>query len=357
MTLNMWSKHSSQLNSIIAHYPAWFHQLFGSELNVDDMDHIILNGTKFVCRNGILRAKSLISDAQKQTSDSFGFKWQKRETFESKNSLSRMKKWLLERYGDLEKVDWWSDYEEKPLVIDAGCGAGMSAIELFGPILNKVRFIGTDISEAVDVAAARFAEKSIEAAFLQVDILDLPFNKNSIDVIFSEGVMHHTDSTEGALKALTRLLRPGGRFLFYVYNKKGPVREFTDDYIRNKIQILQPNDAWQEMMPLTKLGNILGELNIEIEIPEKIKLLDIPAGKINIQRLFYWHFLKAFYHPDLTLDEMNHINYDWYAPANAHRQTPDEVRKWCEEANLDIKREVVEPAGITIIAQKKSQSI
>ncbi len=49
-------------------------------------------------------------------------------------------------------------------------------------------------------------------------------------MIFSEGRTHHTDSTRAALEAVARLLAPGGRLLFYVYRRKGPVREFTDYY-------------------------------------------------------------------------------------------------------------------------------
>jgi hypothetical protein len=67
---------------------------------------------------------------------------------------------------------------------------------------------------------------------------------------------------------------------------------------------------------------------------------------------FYWHVAKIFYRTDLSFDEMNHINYDWYAPANAARQSPEEVREWCTEGGLKIEREVVEDAGITIIATK-----
>jgi hypothetical protein len=101
------------------------------------------------------------------------------------------------------------------------------------------------------------------------------------------------------------------------------------------------------------LGKLLGELDIEIDLPENIPLLDIDAGKINLQRLFYWHILKCFYRPDYTVDEMNHINFDWYAPKNAFRQSPEEVEAWCDEAGLDILRERVEEAGITIVARKR----
>jgi hypothetical protein len=140
--------------------------------------------------------------------------------------------------------------------------------------------------------------------------------------------------------------------MFYVYRRKGPVREFTDDYVRNRLQDLTPQQAWEAVEPLTQLGISLGKLNAEIDIPNPIDLLGIPAGRINVQRLFYWHVAKIFYRTDLSFDEMNHINYDWYAPANAARQSPEEVREWCTEGGLKIEREVVEDAGITIIATK-----
>jgi arsenite methyltransferase len=125
--------------------------------------------------------------------------------------------------------------------------------------------------------------------------------------------------------AVARKIKRGGRFLFYVYRKKGPVREFTDDYVREKLQHMLPDEALNALYPLTKLGEALGKLNIDIEVADAVDILGIPAGKINLQRLFYWHFCKAFNRPKLTIGEMNLINFDWYAPKNAHRQTLAEV--------------------------------
>jgi arsenite methyltransferase len=311
-----------------------------------------IGGQQFVVRGGIPRQQSLLTQAQAQTEETFGFKWKKRETFESDTSLKFMRRWLVERYGDVANADWLAEHGERPLLIDAGCGAAMSGIELLGSVVPRIRYLGVDISEAVDIAAQRFAERGLAAGFVQADISNLPFPQESVDLIFSEGVLHHTDSTRGALLSLAALLKPGGRFMFYVYRKKGPLREFTDDYIRAKLQAMAPQEAWDAMEPLTQLGIALGELNAEIDIAEPIDLLDIPAGRINVQRLFYWHVAKMFYRPDLDFDSMNHINYDWYAPANAARQSPEEVRAWCEEAGLKVEREVVEDAGITIVAKK-----
>ena len=327
-----------------------------AELGVQSLDEdapLELRGQPFVVRGGIPRSLKLVSAAQAQTSGTFGFKWQKRDTFDSPASLAHLREWLVQRYGDMREAAWLAEHGERPLVLDAGCGAAMSALELFGPIAARIRYLGVDVSDAVDVARARFAERGLSAGFLQADITDLPLAPGSVDVIFSEGVLHHTNSTARAIGALAPLLKGGGRFMFYVYRRKGPVREFTDDYIRERLQSFPPDEAWKALEPLTRLGIALGELDAEIDVPQPIELLGIPAGRTTVQRLFYWHVAKVFYRADFSFDEMNHVNFDWYAPANAHRQSPDEVRQWCADAALEIERFVVEDAGITVIARKR----
>lgn len=317
--------------------------------------HLTVGPSSLEVRDGIVRAAGSASSAQEQTATAFGYKWKRRDTFDSTASLDRARSWLLERYGDVEHAPWWRDLGSSPLLVDVGCGAGMSALELFGSRLESVRYLGVDISEAVDVAGERFRERGLVPGLLQADFTELPLDDGVAGVVFAEGVLHHTDSTERALHSVARLVGPGGRLLFYVYAKKGPVREFTDDYVREALQRMTPDEAWEAMVPLTRLGAALGDLDIEIDIDEPIDLLGIPAGRINLQRLVYWHVVKAFHHPELTIDEMNHINFDWFAPRNAHRQSPDDVRGWCRDAGLAIEREIVEPAGITIVARRSGR--
>jgi SAM-dependent methyltransferase len=329
--------------------------LIGQPLPADGKT-IEVRGQSFIMQRQLLRSMQLATSSQQQTADSFGFKWKRRSSYENPLVLEAVRTWLVERYGSPASMDWLFSRGRDTILLDAGCGSGLSAIELFGKRLNAISYIGADISEAADVAAKRFAERGVEGQFIQSDITKLPFEDESVDVVFSEGVLHHTDSTRNALGAVARLLKVGGQLMFYVYNKKSPIREFTDDYIRERLQGVKPDDAWEMLMPLTKLGEVLGQLNIQVEVPEAIDLLGIPAGKIDLQRLFYWHIFKAYYRPEWSLEEMNHVNFDWYAPKNSFRQTPEEVRTWCKELNLAIEREVVEEAGITIIARKTSAS-
>jgi arsenite methyltransferase len=298
--------------------------------------------------------KKEYSDKQEQTMNTFGFKWSIRDSYESDVAKKRLQDWLYEKYCDNnpEIVKEWIKGGDK-IILDAGCGCGYSALLLFGELLNQNHYLGVDISDSVEVAEERFREMKIKGDFLQADILDLPLNDNSVDIIFSEGVLHHTDSTSKAIKYLSNKLIKDGLFLFYVYAKKSVIREFTDDYIREKLKNLSDEEAWEALKPLTKLGQELGELNIKINIPENIPFLEIKKGEIDLQRFIYWNIFKIYYRPDFNLDEMNHINFDWYRPLNCHRHTLDEIKEYCAEAGLEIEHLNIQEAGFSIIARKK----
>lgn len=294
------------------------------------------------------------SDAQAQTEQAFGFKWAKRDTYESPAVQESSRRWLFERYcgNDEALLGAWLEGGSK-LIVDAGCGAGFSALLFFGERLREHDYLGIDISNAVDVARQRFDERGIPGDFMKASLTDAPLPDASVDMIFSEGVLHHTDSTERAIKHLAKKLKSGGRFLFYVYAKKAVIREFTDDYVRDAIRAMTDEEAWEALKPLTRLGMALGEIGASIDVREDIPFLGIRSGTFDLQRFLYWNVCKTYYRPDWTLDEMNHINFDWFRPLNCHRQTPEQVRQWCEESGLVVERLDVQEAGITVVARKE----
>lgn len=313
-----------------------------------------LNNNFFMDDKGVLREKTVYSDEQEQTKDTFSYKWSQKNSYSGKKMNADYRDWLRKKYFSdsddmLNKV-----FSDGSIVLEAGCGAGMSAIDLIGEKLKNIYYIGVDISTAIDEAQKNIRALGCEenSEFVQCDLNNIPLSKK-VDVIFSEGVLHHTDSTRKAIFNLSKYLNKGGYFLFYVYAKKAPIREYTDDYIREYFKDKSNEETWEELKNLTKLGKMLGDLNITLNIEDEIPFLGIRAGKINLQRFFYWYLFKCFYNADYDLEEMNHINYDWYRPQNCHRQTPDEVKIWCREAGLEIERMNVEESGITVVAIKK----
>jgi arsenite methyltransferase len=312
----------------------------------------VLHGRQYKLSSGILRQLGTYSDEQAQTREAFGFKWQRRTSYEGGDLEAFSRGWLLDRYLGGAQESLPVLFPDGCRVLDAGCGSGYSALLLLGDRLRHVRYLGVDISPAVDMAAARFAERRLPGEFLQADFTSLPFTHPLFDVIFAEGTLHHTDSTRGAMASLTQLLRPDGRIMFYVYRKKAPLREHADDLIREHLRGMDDAAAWEALLPLSRLGKAIGDLEVTLDVPEPVPYLGMPAGSVSLQRFFYWYVFKAFYQPRLSLDEMNHVNFDWYRPLNAHRHTEDEVQRWCEELGLEIERLDIQDAGITVVARR-----
>jgi arsenite methyltransferase len=290
---------------------------------------------------------------QAQTESAFSFKWKMREFYENEELKAKQREWQVQRYcGGKEKIiDQWLEGGKK-IILDAGCGSGYSGAIFWGEHIKNHYYLGIDISDAVDVAKERFGELNLPAEFLRCSISDLPAPDSSIDIIFSEGVLHHTDSTEDSIKFLSKKLKKGGRFLFYVYAKKAVIREFTDDYIRNYISGMDNEKAWNSLLPLTKLGKRLAEMNITLEVPEDIPYLGIKKGPIDLQRFFYWYICKMWHRPETNVNEMNLVNFDWFRPMNCHRHTEEEVRNFCKNSGLQIEHMDVQESGITVVAKK-----
>ncbi len=306
------------------------------------------DGRTYPIVDSIPRFVQTEDEGQRQTQSSFAYKWTKRDSFGSSGMREDLHRWLLERYG-FESADAMRAYfASRRRTLDAGCGAGFAASAyLSADWSDKAEWVGADISRAVDVARELLGSFP-NTHFVQADVLQLPFPNGSFDAIMAEGVLHHTPSTERAFKALVPLLAPRGEIMIYVYRRKAPIREFTDDYVRERIAGLSPEDAWDALRPLTRLAQALAELEAEVEVPEDVPLLGIKAGRYDVQRLIYWHLAKMFWNPSMTFEENTHVNFDWYAPRYAHRQDEDEVRRWYEDEDLEITRFHIHEAGFTV---------
>jgi SAM-dependent methyltransferase len=310
------------------------------------------DGDAYPVRSGIPRFTAVEDADQSQTRDSFGFKWKREGSYGSEPMRRSLQAWLVSRYGFEDAAAMRSHFEAREAVLDLGCGSGFSASMWMEGKWRGRRWVGVDISSAIDVAQARLGDQP-GTFFVQGDALHLPFRDATFDTVFSEGVLHHTPSTRLALASAVRVLRPGGEILFYIYRRKAPLREFTDDHVRGIVSQLPPDEAWQALGPLTELGRALAELKATVEIPNDIDVLGIPAGTYDLQRLVYWHIAKLFWNPDFGFEENQHVNFDWYHPRYAHRQSEAEVRAWCAEESLEISHFDAQESGFTVRAVKR----
>ena len=303
-------------------------------------------------------ADAALSSDQAQTGQAFGYKWARVETYGSPAMEAFTREWAMNKYcgGDPTRLDDWLAGGRK-LILDAGCGSGYTALAFLGDRLREHDYLGVDISDAVEVARAAFNDRGIPGDFLQQDMTRLPIPDASVDLILAEGTLHHTDDTGAAIAALAAKLVPGGRFLAYIYARKGPLREYADDLVRREMSGLTDEEAWEHLIPLTRLGIALGELGTSVDVPEDVPFLGIKAGRTTVQELVYYSVVKAFYRPDWSFDEMHHVNFDWYRPANARRHTEEEVRGFVDKAGLQLETLSAEPSGYSVVARSSSDAI
>lgn len=310
------------------------------------------SGERYPVERGIPRFVRTDDAGQLQTSMSFGYKWGRRDSYEDAAAVASYRDWLVGKYGFGSAAEWAAYFDGRGRVLDVGSGSGYSsALWLDVPQWSgRAMWVGLDISSAIDVARERLGSLP-NTHFVQADALRMPFAPGSFDTIFSEGVLHHTPSTRDALLAAARLLQPGGEILFYVYRKKAPVREFTDDHVRAALSSMTNEEAWEVMRPLTTLARDLAALKATIDV-EDIPVLGIKAGRYDVQRLIYWNFAKLFWNESYPFEANLHVNFDWYRPHYANRQTEADVRSWCADAGLLIRRFHAEESGFTVIASK-----
>jgi arsenite methyltransferase len=292
-------------------------------------------GRTYPIRAGIPRF--VPPDDQPQTQESFGYKWQRQEAYESEDYLRLIERDEITRWG-LKAISEFHDFfPKRGTVLDVGCGSAHFA-SLYVPHLDpEVEWIGMDLSSAIDIARQRIRPLKQRSDFVQGDILQVPFAAKSVDHVFARGVLHHTPSTEQAFHSCARLLKPGGEFTFMIYRRLGPIREFTDDHIRAYLSQLPPAEAWNMLEPLTKLGRALHDAKVRIEVPQDVPYLGLSAGSYDLQELVYDHFLKAYWNPDLDFETNQHNTFDWYHPQFAFHHTEDEIRRWCAADGLEIR--------------------
>jgi ubiquinone/menaquinone biosynthesis C-methylase UbiE len=128
------------------------------------------------------------------------------------------------------EISFLKDYINKgDRVLDIGCGGGR-LFELFRD--RKIEYFGIDFAKKlIDIAKRKYLPnlpeernsnmEKVLPTFMVVDALDLPFESDFFDKVFSIAVFHHIPSKEKRiefLKEVKRVLNKKGELYFTVWN-------------------------------------------------------------------------------------------------------------------------------------------
>ena len=208
-------------------------------------------------------------------------------------------------------------------VLDAGVGVGRYAQVA---LEAGAQVWGIDLSFSIDVARNNLKAYK-NAYFAQADIFKLPFKKESFDVIYSFGVLHHTPNPREAFMELLKYLKPGGLICISVYPDYGMYH--TCRYFR-KITIRIPKKALYFITTIMTL------------------LLYFPYRYLGFRHGILGRFVPISLSDSLAEAILD--TYDCYSPRYQFTHSCYEIFQWFKQAGLyDIE---IRPQPVTVLGYK-----
>ena len=140
--------------------------------------------------------------------------------------------------GDLEKFsrEWYEKieshrYQAEPFIhsvaqftrhhgkkiLEVGVGAGTDHLQWARAGLDCY---GVDLTdEAIETTRRRLEIYRLHSNLQRIDAETLPFGNNSFDIVYSWGVIHHSECPDRIIEEIHRVLKKGGRFIGMMYGR------------------------------------------------------------------------------------------------------------------------------------------
>lgn len=214
-------------------------------------------------------------------------------------------------------------------IMDAGCGMGR-----YSRVAHE---LGADVV-AIDLGTALIRLKDLADAsdrmhIVQGNLMSPPIKKNSFDIVYSLGVIHHTPSAHQTFRKLSELVKPGGRLSVWVYGTNGPYANFKTNPLKSSRSFLAAF-RW----PVWLVGHIREFISdslrlLTVRLPHSLVYgISYPLallGKVPAVK-----FLTFSVHPLWRVRVQE--NFDWLSPPYQSHHTKEELSGWFEECGFKV---------------------
>lgn len=265
--------------------------------------------------------------------NTFEEKWKNNKDLAFNETLregSKIQRWILERNGFSSLANFKNYIQNKHKILDAGCGNGRVTALMASCSPNAI-VISVDLYPTV-ARENLYGYKN--ALVVRGDIQETVFSRRTFDFIYCQEVLHHLEDPFKGFQNLCSMLEPDGVIAIYVYKKKSVVREFVDEYVRERLSDDDYKTAIEKLKGFSELGKELQKIKKKVKVPN-IELLEIPEGEYGVHELFYNFFCKCYFNSELGLEGSNAVNFDWYHPTVSTKHTEVEVEGWLKKCGLE----------------------
>lgn len=220
-----------------------------------------------------------------------------------------------------ELVPFFSFRDKK--VLEFGCGAGYDAYEF---CRNGADYTGFDIAAENPQRTRKHLEfYGFAPKVLVGDVENAMFASESFDVVFANGVLHHTPDIERSIRESYRLLKHGGEFWVILYHKNSIFYWVTLFLVRHILKLGFLRQSFKERLssieyttsatlPLVNVhsrGVVKGMLDAAGFAVESIWVRKLVKEDLPLSRL--WWFV-----PQAWLDFVGKY-FGWYVIAKASK--------------------------------------
>lgn len=162
-------------------------------------------------------AEEKLNARRQWTEDPCGARYGAKYEFATREFFDEVERNRYQDYAPwMPEVMGFDEFAGKRL-LEVGCGMGTDLLQF---ARGGAECTGVDLTpRSVEISSLHFGLYGMRADFVLADGERLPFEDESFDVVYSNGVLHHTPDTEGAVRELYRVLRPKGVAKVMLYHR------------------------------------------------------------------------------------------------------------------------------------------
>jgi ubiquinone/menaquinone biosynthesis C-methylase UbiE len=177
-------------------------------------------------------------------------------------------------------------------LLEVGCGMGYDSLEF---LKRGVRVTATDLTPN----AVRLAQRHFELAGVQpeavrtANALDLPFDDNTFDAVWANGVLHATGNTARAVGEVRRVLKSGGRAIISHFYRKHSWMDVLHRFGRENIEHKDDDPPVNEFLSDRTIEGFFQGFRIVEAVREHHRAL--PARRSGLKAMLYDRGFRPVY--------------------------------------------------------------
>jgi ubiquinone/menaquinone biosynthesis C-methylase UbiE len=192
----------------------------------------------------------------------------------------------------MERIEHESRLLKGKHLLEIGCGMGYDSLEF---LKRGVRVTATDLTpNAAKITELHFEVAGVHAEEVRTaNALDLPFEDETFDAVWANGVLHATGDTFRAIQEARRVLKTGGRAIISHFYRKPSWMYTLHRYGRENIEYKEEDPPVNQFYTEQEIEAMFVGYKIVEAVREHYRAL--PVSRSGLKAVLYTYGFKPLY--------------------------------------------------------------